>query len=86
MFEVDLLNCVDREDFEVKLFPDLSLLIKSAMADGSGLDRRAAQKAATDLLTTPGSATVKALREELAQAQLAHLTSSELAELLQELR
>jgi len=85
VFSVDLADCTDREEFEVRLFPDLSLLVKSAMADGSGLDRRAAQKATHDLLTTPGTATVKTLREELAKAQLAHLTDEELTELLQEL-
>lgn len=85
VFEVDLIDCTDREDFEVKLFPDLSLLGKSAMADGSGLDRRAAQKAVLDLLTSPQSESVKALRTELADSQLAHMTNRELAELLQEM-
>jgi hypothetical protein len=85
VFEVDLIDCTDREDFEVKLFPDLSLLVKSAMADGSGLDRRAAQKAARDLLTSPESLSVTTLRAELADSQLAHLTNRELAELLAEL-
>lgn len=85
VFQVDLVDCADREEFEVKLFPDLSLLVKSAMAEGAGLDRRAAQKAARDLLTTSDSAAVEALRVELAESQLAHLSSAELAELMQEL-
>jgi Type I restriction enzyme R protein N terminus (HSDR_N) len=85
VFEVDLVDCADREEFEVKLFPDMSLLLKSTMAEGSGLDRRAAQKAVRDLLTTTGSAALEALRVELAESQLAHLSSAELAELTQEL-
>lgn len=85
VFEVDLTDCADREEFEVKLFPDLSLLFKSAMTDGSGLDRRAAQRAAYGVLTDPASATLMALRKELADSQLAHLNNDELADLLQEL-
>jgi hypothetical protein len=84
VFEVDLTDCADREEFEVKLFPDLSLLFKTAMVDGSGLDRRAAQKAVSGLLTDPRSAALAALRDELAKSQLAHLSVAELAEMLEE--
>jgi hypothetical protein len=84
VFEVDLTDCEDREEFEVKLFPDLSLLFKAAMVDGSGLERRAAQKAVSGLLTDPKSTTLATLRDELAESQLAHLSIDELAELLED--
>lgn len=84
VFEVDLTDCADREEFEVDLFPDLSLLFKAAMVDGSGLERRAAQKAVSGLLTDPESTALAALRDELAESQLAHLSVDELAELLAE--
>jgi len=85
VFELGLTDHVDREDFEVKLYRDLSLLSKSAMEEGTGLDRRAAQQAVRGRLADPGSETIATLRDELAASQLAHLSKRELVELLDEL-
>jgi hypothetical protein len=85
VFELDLTDHLDREDFEVKLYPDLALLSKSAMEEGTGLERRAAQQAVRDLLVNQNSKTIAALREELTASQLAHVDKKELVELLDEL-
>jgi type I restriction and modification enzyme subunit R-like protein len=85
VFEVDLTDYADREDFEVTLYPDLELLSKSAMIQGIGLERRAAQQAVRDILSDEDSRAIEVLRDELAQSQLAHLTRDELVDLLQEL-
>lgn len=85
VFEVDLTEYTDREDFEVKLYPELELLSKTAMCEGTGLDRRAAQQAVRDIMGNRSSRTVGTLREELAESQLAHLGKDELIDLLSEL-
>jgi hypothetical protein len=85
VFQIGLTQHIDREDFEVKLYPDLALLSKLAMEEGTGLERRAAQQAVRDLLANSESQTIETLREELAASQLAHLGKRELVELLDEL-
>jgi hypothetical protein len=85
VFEVDLAGYKDREDFDVRIYPDLELLSKESMVAGDGLERRAAQEAVRELLTTPGSKTVSALRDELKNKKLIHLGENELAEVLSEL-
>jgi hypothetical protein len=85
VFEVDLTDYTDREDFEVRLYPDLELLSKIAMREGTGLDRRAAQQAVRDILGNRNSRAIGTLREELAESQLAHLGKDELIDLLREL-
>jgi predicted type IV restriction endonuclease len=84
VFQVDLGEYSDREDFEVRIYPELALLAKSAMKDGEGLERRAAQEAVRDLLTDPSSAAVQSLKEELATAKLAQMSEEEVAALLGE--
>jgi len=85
VFEVDLTDYTDSEDFEVKLYPDLELLSKAAMREGAGLDRRAAQQAVRDILGNRDSRAIGTLRDELAESQLAHLGKDELVDLLREL-
>jgi hypothetical protein len=85
IFEVNLIDYIDQEDFEVKLLPDLELLSKTAMREGTGLDRRAAQQAVRDILGNRDSRVIKNLRDELAESQLAHLEKDELVNLLKEL-
>lgn len=85
VFEVDLTDYTDSEDFEVKLYPDLELLSKTAMREGTGLDRRAAQQAVRDILGNRNSRAIGTLRDELAESQLAHLSKDELVDLLREL-
>ena len=84
VFQVDLGGYSDREDFEVRIYPDLALLAKTAMKGGQALERRAAQEAVRDLLTDPSSAAVQALKNELATAKLAQMSEEEVAELLGE--
>jgi hypothetical protein len=85
VFEVDLADYSGREDFEVSVYPDLALLSKDAMANGSGLERRATQEAVRDLLTAHDSKTLATLQAELANANLPHVETVDLAELLAEL-
>lgn len=85
VFEVDLADYKNREDFEAQVFPTLSLLARSTIATDTGLQRRAAALAVQDLLTAPASATVAALREELKSARLIALSSHEVGELLAEM-
>jgi hypothetical protein len=85
VFEIDLAKYEDREDFDVKIYPDISLMSKKAMEEGTGLTRRAAQQAASDLLTAKDSASVKALAKELSESGLAHMSADEVAEMLREL-
>jgi hypothetical protein len=85
VYEVDLADYSDREDFEVSIYPDLALLSKQAMANGSGLARRATQEAVRDLLTTSGSESLAVLKGELASKNLAQIDTDELAQLLSEL-
>jgi hypothetical protein len=82
VFELDMADYDDREDFEVKVYPDLSLVSKKAMVEGAGLPQRAAQQAISDLLTRKDSATVKTLAEELSESGLAHMSTDEVAEML----
>ena len=65
ILEMDLAGHSDREEFAVETFPDMALLSKSEAATGVGLERRAAQTAVEDLLSTPESSSLEALREEL---------------------
>jgi hypothetical protein len=85
VFEVDLAGHKDREDFEVRTFPDLILLSKENMLAGEKLAERAAQEGVRELLTTPDSETVSALRDELKDRKRMHLTNAQLAEVLSDL-
>ena len=52
---------------------------------GGGLERRVAQEAARELLTSNESNTVKALRKELEETKAIKLTDAELVDLMSEL-
>jgi hypothetical protein len=80
VFEVDLGEYADREDFDVRIYPNLELLSKADLAGGGGLEQRTAQEAIRSILGNPESGTMKALRQELGETKLVHLTDSELTE------
>jgi predicted type IV restriction endonuclease len=82
---VDLSDYKDREDFEARIYPELELIAKDELASGAGLERRVAQEAVRELLTTTGSKTLKALRRELDEVKAIKLTPADLAELVSEL-
>jgi hypothetical protein len=84
VFEVDLAGYTDREDFDVTVFPNMALLLKTELP-GNALALRAAQEAIRELLTTPTSSTLNALRNELDKRKLMRLTAADLTGLLSEL-
>lgn len=85
VLSVDLADYKDREDFEARIYPELELLAKTELESGAGLERRLALEAARELLTSPGSKTLNALRRELDASRSIRLTPSELSELLSDL-
>lgn len=85
VFDIDLADYEDREDFEVTIYPDLSLMSKKAMLEGTGLPQRAAQQAIRALLEKKDSATVQALTKELTDSGLANVTADDVAEMLSDL-
>ena len=85
ILDLDLAHYTDREDFEVTVYPKLAMLAKDAVAEGTGLEQRAAQEAIRDLLTTPTSASLNSLKTELTQKKLTQLDAQELADLLSDL-
>lgn len=82
VFEIDLAGYSDFEDFQVAIYPDLALLGKDAMGSGLGLEQRAAQEAARELLTGESTATLSALQSELKDKKAMHLSDEEVAELV----
>lgn len=85
VLSVDLADYKDREDFEARVYPELELIAKKELETGGGLERRVAQEAARELLTSSESKTVKALRKELDETKAIKLTPAELADLVSEL-
>lgn len=85
VMSVNLADYKDRDDFEARVFPELELIAKTELESGAGLERRVAQEAVRELLTTPASKTAKALRKELDESRHIRLTASELSELVSEL-
>lgn len=84
VFEVDIADYRGRDDFEAQVVPKLSLLAKDTIVSDAGLEHQAAALAVRDLLTTNGSKTLAALREELKSTRLIALSSEELADLMGE--
>lgn len=85
VLEIDLNDWADREDFDLRRWPELAMLSKSAMATGDALERYAARELIRGLLTNPASATLQALRRELQQKKVVlgpDATASLVAELL----
>jgi hypothetical protein len=85
VLSVDLADYKDREDFEARVYPELELIDKKELEAGGGLERRVAQEAVRELLTSDESKTVKALRRELDETKAIKLTHAELADLISEL-
>ena len=81
---VDLADYRDREDFEARIYPALELIAKTELESGAGLERRVALGAIRELLTSPSSKTLGALRGELEERNI-RLSSSELSELASDL-
>jgi predicted type IV restriction endonuclease len=84
VLEIDLNDWADREDFDVRRWPEAALITKQAMEDGEGLERFAARELIRSILVESGSKTLKALRVEL-QAKKVLLREAEIAELIREL-
>jgi predicted type IV restriction endonuclease len=82
VFELDLAGYKDREDFELRIYPNLALLSKGQMADGTGLERKAAEEAVRELLTSGDSSAVEALRDQLKEKKLIHMSTAELADIM----
>jgi predicted type IV restriction endonuclease len=85
VIDLDLADYTDREEFEARLYPELALLSKEEMGRGHALERRAAQESVRDLLATPSSATLRALRQELEDKKRTRFSPQELADLVSEL-
>lgn len=85
VFDFDLAEYADKEDFAVRLFPKLEPMSREHIADEMGLERIAARTAVSDLLTSPDSDTLGALRTELQRKKLVQLTREQLSEMLGEL-
>ena len=81
---IDLSDYRDREDFEARIYPALELIAKTELESGAGLERRVALQAIRELLTSSGSKTLRALRQELETRNI-RLTPDELSELASEL-
>ena len=61
------------------------LIAKTELASGAGLERRVALEAVRELLTSPNSKTVRALRRELDDTRRIRITSTELSDLVSEM-
>jgi hypothetical protein len=57
VLSVDLADYKDREDFEARIYPELELIAKKELEAGGGLERRVAQEAVRELLTSNESKT-----------------------------
>lgn len=85
VLSVDLGDYKNREDFEARVYPELELIAKGALETGGGLERRAAQEAVRELLTSADSKTVQALRRELGEKKNVKVTQGDLIDLVSEL-
>lgn len=84
VLSIDLAEFADREDFDTRIWPAASLLSKSSMQTGDGLERYAARELIRTLLTTERSATVMALKDDLRRRRVL-LSPLEIVLLVQEL-
>lgn len=85
VLSVNLADYKDRDDFEARIYPELELIAKTELESGAGLERRVALEAVRELLTSPGSKTLNALRRELDETRNIRLSAGELSELVSEL-
>ncbi len=84
MLEIDLNDWADREDFDLRRWPEAAMLTKAAMETGQALERFAARELIRSLIADPKSQTLNALRKEL-ESKKVLLTESTIASLIHEL-
>jgi hypothetical protein len=84
VLEVDLNDWADREDFDLRRWPEAAMLTKAAMQTGDALERYAARELIRDVLTDSSSQTLKTLRKEL-QSKKVLLGEPAIASLINEL-
>jgi predicted type IV restriction endonuclease len=85
IFSVDLVEYSDRADFDARIYPEIALIAKAQMESGGGLERRVAQEAIREILTTGHSKSLSILRKELKQQKAIEVTTQDLAQFLSEL-
>jgi predicted type IV restriction endonuclease len=85
IFAVDLTEFSDETDFDARVYPELSLIAKGEMESGGGLERRVAQEAVREILTSGESKSLSILRKELKQKKAIELSAQETADLVSEL-
>lgn len=84
VMEIDLNDWADREDFDLRRWPEAAMLTKTKMADGQALERFAARELIRSVIADPQSSTVKALRKEL-EGKKVLLSEKTIASLVDEL-
>ena len=62
VLSVNLADYEDSDEFEARIYPELELIAKTELESGAGPERRVAQEAVRELLTTSSSKTAKTLR------------------------
>jgi hypothetical protein len=85
IFEVDIAEHEDREDFETRIFPLLALIAKEELETGIGLERRASMEAIRQLLSDPNNESVVSVQEELRRRRNLLLERDEIADLISDL-
>jgi len=83
VFDVDLANYTDREDFDVNIVPTMALLEKTHMP--ADLEARAAQQAIRSILTDKDGPTVARLTQELQERTFVQMTTEEVASIVGDL-
>jgi hypothetical protein len=84
VLEIDLTDWADREDFDLRRWPEASMLTKAAMETGEALERYAARELVRTLLSDASSSSIAALRTEL-QGKKVLLSAQAVVSLLEEL-
>jgi predicted type IV restriction endonuclease len=84
VFSLDLTDYRSAEDFDISIWSTVQMLSKQQMQTGDELERYAARELARRILTDSHSATLTALREELAKQKI-NLSPAEVAALVGEL-
>jgi hypothetical protein len=84
VFALDLIDYRSAEDFAISIWATVQMLSKQQMQTGQELEGYAARELTRRILTDSNSATLGALREELATQKI-HLSPSQVAALVGEL-
>jgi hypothetical protein len=82
IFDVDIIDYEDREDFETRIYPDLALVAKEELESGTGLERRASMEAIRQLMINPRSTAVPAIQQELRTRRNLTLDPDDIADLI----